>query len=78
VPVLILQGTNDIQVPATDADLLKKAKSDAVLTIIPGMNHILKEAPADREQNLATYSKPDLPLKPELVTAIVNFIKGLK
>jgi pimeloyl-ACP methyl ester carboxylesterase len=72
VPVLILQGTNDIQVPVTDADLLKKAKSDAVLTIIPGMNHILKEAPADREQNLATYNKP------ELVTAIVNFVKGLK
>jgi pimeloyl-ACP methyl ester carboxylesterase len=78
IPVLILQGTNDIQVPVTDADLLKKAKSDAVLTIIPGMNHILKEAPADREQNMATYNKPDLPLKPELVTAIVNFVKGLK
>jgi pimeloyl-ACP methyl ester carboxylesterase len=78
VPVLILQGTNDIQVPVTDADLLKKAKSDAILTIIPGMNHILKEAPADREQNLATYGKADLPLKPELVTAIVNFVKGLK
>lgn len=78
VPVLILQGTNDIQVPVTDADLLKKAKTDAILTIIPGMNHILKEAPADREQNAATYNKPDLPLKPELVTAIVNFVKGLK
>jgi pimeloyl-ACP methyl ester carboxylesterase len=78
IPVLILQGTNDIQVPVTDAELLKKAKSDAVLTIIPGMNHILKEAPADREQNAATYNKPDLPLKPELVTAIVNFVKGLK
>ena len=78
IPVLILQGTNDIQVPVTDADLLKKAKSDAILTVIPGMNHILKEAPADRAQNIATYSKPDLPLKPELVTAVVNFVKGLK
>jgi pimeloyl-ACP methyl ester carboxylesterase len=78
IPVLILQGANDIQVPVTDADLLKKAKSDAILTVIPGMNHILKEAPADREQNAVTYTKPDLPLKPELVTAIVNFVKGLK
>jgi pimeloyl-ACP methyl ester carboxylesterase len=78
MPVLILQGTNDIQVPVTDAELLKKAKSDATLLIIPGMNHILKEAPADREKNIATYSKADLPLKPELVTGIVNFIKGLK
>ncbi|MET3978928.1 fermentation-respiration switch protein FrsA (DUF1100 family) [Mucilaginibacter sp. UYP25] len=78
IPVLIVQGTTDIQVPATDADLLKKAKSDAVLLMIPNMNHVLKEAPADKEQNAATYSKPDLPLKPELVTGIVNFIKGLK
>jgi fermentation-respiration switch protein FrsA (DUF1100 family) len=78
IPVLILQGTTDIQVPVTDAELLKKAKSDATLVIIPGMNHILKEAPADKEQNVATYSKPDLPLKPELVTSIVNFVKGLK
>ncbi len=78
IPVLIVQGTTDLQVPVTDADLLKKAKSDAVLLLIPNMNHILKEAPADKEQNTATYSKPDLPLKPELVTGIVNFIKGLK
>jgi pimeloyl-ACP methyl ester carboxylesterase len=78
IPVLILQGTNDIQVPVTDAELLKKAKSDAALVIIPGMNHILKEAPADREKNAATYSKADLPLKPELVTSIVSFVKGLK
>ncbi|MES2268228.1 MAG: alpha/beta hydrolase [Bacteroidota bacterium] len=78
IPVLIVQGTTDIQVPATDADLLKKAKSDAVLLMIPNMNHILKEAPADKEQNTATYNKPDLPLKPELVTGVVNFIKGLK
>jgi len=78
IPVLILQGTTDIQVTVADAEKLKKADSDAKLVIIPGMNHILKEAPADREQNMATYSKPDLPLKPELVTNIVDFINGLK
>ncbi|RYU90808.1 DUF3887 domain-containing protein [Mucilaginibacter terrigena] len=78
VPVLILQGTTDIQVPVSDAEMLKKAKSEATLVIIPGMNHILKEAPADKQQNAATYSKPNLPLKPELVTAIVGFVKGLK
>ncbi|MBB5397497.1 alpha/beta fold hydrolase [Mucilaginibacter sp. AK015] len=78
IPVLILQGTTDIQVPVSDAKLLKKAKSEATLVIIPGMNHVLKEAPADRNQNIATYNKPDLPLKPELVSGIVNFVKGLK
>lgn len=78
IPVLILQGSTDLQVPVSEAELLKKAKSEAQLVIIPNMNHVLKEAPADREQNLATYNKPDLPLKPELVTSIVTFVKGLK
>nr|WP_294941535.1 alpha/beta fold hydrolase [uncultured Mucilaginibacter sp.] len=78
VPALILQGTTDIQVTVEDAEKLKKADSDAKLVIIPGMNHILKEAPADREQNIATYTKPTLPIKPELVAAIVEFVNGVK
>ena len=77
VPTLIIQGTTDLQVAVTDADRLKKGKSDATLLIIPGMNHILKEAPADRDQNLATYKNPDLPLKAELMPAIVKFINGI-
>lgn len=78
LPILIIQGTTDLQVSVTDADLLKKGKTDATLKIIEGMNHILKIAPADREQNIATYNKPELPLAPELVPDIVDFIKTLK
>ncbi|MEO3404370.1 alpha/beta fold hydrolase [Mucilaginibacter sp. CAU 1740] len=73
-PILIIQGTTDLQVTVGDAEKLKKAKSDAILTIIPNMNHVLKEAPADKEKNKETYNQPDLPLKPEFVTAIINFI----
>ena len=78
VPVLIVQGTTDLSVPADNGDKLKKAKSDAQLLVIKGMNHILKDAPADEEQNMATYSKPDLPLSPALVPGIVDFINKLK
>ncbi|WP_374951268.1 alpha/beta fold hydrolase [Mucilaginibacter sp.] len=79
LPMLILQGTTDIQVTVADAEKLKKAApSDAKLVIIPGMNHVLKEAPADKALNTATYTKPNLPLKPELVSSIVDFVKGLK
>lgn len=74
VPLLIVQGSTDMQVGVADAEKLKKAKSEAILAIIPGMNHIMKDAPADKDQNLATYSKPELPLKPEFVTTVVNFI----
>jgi pimeloyl-ACP methyl ester carboxylesterase len=77
-PVLIVQGTTDLTVPAESGEKLKKAKSDAVLLVFKGMNHILKEAPADPDQNMGTYNKPDLPLKAELIPAIVDFINKLK
>ena len=72
---LIVQGTNDLQVKVTDAEALKKAKNDAVLLYLEGMNHILKVAPTDRARNLATYSDPTLPLHEELIPAICAFIK---
>ncbi|MFD0750665.1 serine aminopeptidase domain-containing protein [Mucilaginibacter calamicampi] len=76
IPTLIVQGTTDLQINVSNAEKLKT--KNATLAIIPGMNHVLKEAPEDRQQNLATYNKPDLPLKPEFVTSVVGFIKGLK
>ncbi|CAN5169923.1 hypothetical protein BH09BAC6_BH09BAC6_27350 [soil metagenome] len=78
VPVLILQGNTDMQATVADAEKLKKAKSDAALVIIPNMNYILKDATADKQQNTATYAKEDLPLKPELVTTITQFIEKLR
>jgi alpha-beta hydrolase superfamily lysophospholipase len=78
VPVMIVQGTNDLQVSISDSEKLKKAKSDAKLVTIIGMNYVLKEAPAVTAANIATYNQPNLPVKPELVTAIVDFVKGLK
>lgn len=78
MPILIVQGTTDVQVSVDEANKLKKAKSEASLKIIEGMNHILKAAPADKEKNLATYTDPSLPLKPEFMAAVIDFIKGLK
>ncbi|MEB2299523.1 alpha/beta hydrolase [Lysinibacillus xylanilyticus] len=76
--VLIIQGTNDIQVVATDAEALKKGKPDVELVYMDGMNHVLKNAPADRAKNLATYSDPSLPLHKELLPAIQQFILNEK
>lgn len=78
IPTLIIHGSTDLQMKVDNANILKKAKSNSTLTIIPGMNHIFREAPADREQNTATFNKPELPLKPEFITAVTEFIKGLK
>ena len=74
-PVLIVQGTTDIQVSRTDAENLKKANPAARLLIVKGMNHILKNAPAGRLENIKTYNEPGLPLKKQLVSGVVDFIK---
>jgi alpha-beta hydrolase superfamily lysophospholipase len=78
IPVLIVQGTTDIQISVDDARLLYAAKSDAKLLIIDNMNHILKEAEADRQKNIATYTNPELPLKQGLIEELVSFIKNKK
>lgn len=76
-PVLILQGDRDIQVTVEDAELLYEANQDSKFVIIEGMNHILKDAPEDIEENLATYQDPDLPLNEQFIEEITAFIKGL-
>lgn len=73
-PVLVINGTTDIQVGTGQAKKLKAAKANAELLIIENMNHVLKTAPAERNENLKTYYDPELPLSPELVPAIVAFI----
>jgi len=78
MPMLIIQGANDLLYPVTQGVKLKSAKSNATYSLIRGMNYVLKDAPADREPNIATYQKPDLPLNKEMVTDVVDFINGLK
>jgi len=73
-PTLIISGTHDLQVTDTGFERLVAARPDATAIRIPGMNHVLKEAPAARKPNLATYTDPDLPLAPGLVDAVTGFV----
>jgi len=75
MPVLIVQGMTDLQVSAANARVLHKALPSAKLVLIENMNHVLKDAPADKGQNLATYYNAALPIKKELVESIISFIK---
>ncbi|HET6275875.1 MAG TPA: alpha/beta fold hydrolase [Candidatus Cybelea sp.] len=74
IPVLIVQGTTDLQVTISDANRLAAANPRAKLAVIAGMNHVLRAAPADRSQNLATYTDPSLPLDPRVTAAIAEFL----
>ncbi len=75
-PVLILQGTTDIQVKAEDAELLSAAIAHGEKVILEGMNHILKNAPEDMGLNVQTYNDPSLPLAEGLIVAIASFINN--
>ena len=74
IPVLVVQGTTDIQVYEKDAKTLAKANASSEIVFIDGMNHVLKESVLDRSKNIATYNQPQLPIKPELVESVVAFI----
>ena len=78
IPVLIIQGTTDIQVEVSDAQKLKEGAPNATMAILEGMNHILKKAEADRLQNIGTYSDPVLPLHDKLIETMVEFIDNLE
>lgn len=73
-PVLIVQGTTDIQVPVSNADVLAQSNPQAQKAIMEGMNHILKVSEADRMKNIETYSNPDLPLHPDLIDILIDFL----
>jgi alpha/beta superfamily hydrolase len=72
---LIIQGTKDIQVTLTDAELLNKANPKSKLLVIENMNHIFKIVEGDRQANMATYNNPNLPISQKMVDGIVEFIK---
>ena len=67
IPIVIIQGSTDLQVKEEDARMLFMAHPlDSRLIIIEDMNHVLKIAPLDRTKNIETYSNPELPLAEEL------------
>lgn len=75
MPVLIINGTKDIQVKISEAELLHKAKPDARYSVIENMNHVLKEVRGDMQENMQSYNRPELPVMPELIEVIIGFVK---
>lgn len=73
IPVLILNGTKDLQVKVEEANKLQTAKPDSELVIIENMNHILKNIENDQD-NMKSYYSPDFPLSEKLINSIEVFI----
>ena len=77
IPIMIVNGTTDLQIGIEQANQLKEAYPQSELLIIEGMNHVLKDAPMDMVANSATYNKPELPLSKGLMAGMLAFIKKL-
>lgn len=77
IPTLIIGGTRDLQIGADNATKLYKARGDAKLYIIDGMNHVLKDVTAGKDANMNSYFDNTLPLHKDLVPVLVKFIKNI-
>jgi len=75
IPVLIINGTKDLQVSETEAQLLKTHKADAELVIVENMNHLLFEINGDDLVNTKSYNELNHPIVPEVITSMLDFIQ---
>ena len=75
IPILVVQGTTDLQISVDDARRLAPEGKGRELVLVEGMNHVLKIAPLDRNRNLSAYSDPSLPLAPGFVSGVVAFLE---
>lgn len=75
MPVLIVQGTTDIQVKVKEAELLAAAQPKAQKVIITNMNHVLKTVEStDREAQKPSYTEASIPINEEIVKVMSEFV----
>ncbi len=75
LPLLVIQGSEDLQVKDSDAASLLEANPEAEGAMLAGVNHVLKDVPpGDAAANQASYGDPSLPISPAVVEAITEFV----
>ncbi|WP_047545042.1 alpha/beta hydrolase [Psychroserpens sp. Hel_I_66] len=74
IPVLIINGTKDLQVSVDEANLLKNANQKAQLKIIENMNHVLFIIDGDTLVNSKSYNESSRKISEELISTISTFI----
>ena len=75
VPSLIVQGTADAQVAVTEGEALKAAARRGTLLLMPDMSHVMKRVTGDPASAMKGYTDPSVPLVPELVPRIAQFLR---
>ena len=73
-PVLILNGTCDLQVTPDHATALHEVTKNSQLVIIENMGHAMKELQNDCGNAIDAYSKPEMELNTKIKTAVIEFL----
>ena len=74
IPILIINGTKDLQVSIEEANLLKAAVENTQIEIIEKMNHILVPIEGDNLENSKSYNESFRKLSLKLIDVIVEFV----
>lgn len=75
IPVLIINGTKDLQVPVEETKRLKDVSQNGSIFIIENMNHVLFQILGDDLENSKSYNEAFRQLSPELIPSILEFLK---
>jgi pimeloyl-ACP methyl ester carboxylesterase len=75
MPILILQGDQDLQVNVSDAEKLAQCAPNSKKVILKDMNHVMKEVHSFME-NQTSYADPNKPLHSQLTKEIRLFLNA--
>jgi len=75
MPILLINGTKDLQVEPKEAKLLNEEVPRSTLELIDNMNHVLVTIEGDNLENSKSYNEPFRKLSKELIKSIIDFIQ---
>ncbi len=78
MPVLIVQGTTDLQADPSEGNLLHRARPDATYLSVNGMNHVLELVSGGPGQQRQSYADSTLAVAPALVEGIAAFVDSVR
>ena len=76
IPILIINGTKDLQVSVAEAERLNEASKTSQLKLIENMNHVLFIIEGDDLENSKSYNESFRPIANELIQSVTSFIKS--
>lgn len=74
IPILLINGTKDLQVSIAEAELLHDASEKSELKLIDNMNHVLFVISGDDQENAKSYNDHNGKISETLIKDIVGFI----